>query len=117
MMEAWGSAAQVVRCFEDEDVNHVDGRVDPASDADVINLELVFADLGQIERRCSTGSHLLSPHPASSTLLHPLSAPIRQTFRSSHSLADRFYACCEVGSQGGWSCYVKKYLETRHQSA
>ena len=46
-----GSAAQVVRCFEDDDVIHVDGRVDPASDADVINLELAFADLGQIERR------------------------------------------------------------------
>ena len=41
----------VVRCFEDPDVIHVDGSVDPLRDVDVINLELVLADLEQIERR------------------------------------------------------------------
>jgi hypothetical protein len=43
--------AQVVRCFEDENVIHVAGRVDPLSDIDVINFELALADIGQIERR------------------------------------------------------------------
>jgi GTP-binding protein YchF len=41
----------VVRCFEDEDVIHVSGAVDPVRDAEVINLELALADLAQIERR------------------------------------------------------------------
>lgn len=39
---------QVVRCFEDNDVVHVNGKVDPKSDIDVINLELVFSDLDQV---------------------------------------------------------------------
>lgn len=41
----------VVRCFEDEDVVHVDGTVDPIRDAELINLELAFADLAQVEER------------------------------------------------------------------
>lgn len=42
---------QVVRCFEDPDVVHVSGKVDPLDDIDVINLELALADLAQIEKR------------------------------------------------------------------
>ncbi|KDO47285.1 hypothetical protein CISIN_1g012870mg [Citrus sinensis] len=45
------SILQVVRCFEDNDIVHVNGKVDPKSDVDVINLELVFSDLDQIEKR------------------------------------------------------------------
>jgi len=41
----------VVRCFEDDDVIHVSGSVGPARDIEVINLELILADLGQVERR------------------------------------------------------------------
>ena len=41
----------VVRCFEDENIVHVDGSVDPARDMETINLELFFADLETIERR------------------------------------------------------------------
>ena len=41
----------VVRCFEDENVVHVDGSVSPVRDIEVINLELIFADLEVIERR------------------------------------------------------------------
>ncbi len=41
----------VVRCFEDDDIIHVSGAVDPVSDIEVINLELILADLGQIEKR------------------------------------------------------------------
>lgn len=41
----------VVRCFEDENVIHVDGTVDPVRDADLINLELALADLAQVEKR------------------------------------------------------------------
>jgi GTP-binding protein YchF len=42
---------QVVRCFEDEDVHHVAGRVDPVRDIEVINTELMLADLDAVERR------------------------------------------------------------------
>ncbi|SDV50426.1 redox-regulated ATPase YchF [Chitinasiproducens palmae] len=40
----------VVRCFEDENVIHVAGKVDPISDIEVINTELALADLGTIEK-------------------------------------------------------------------
>jgi obg-like ATPase 1 len=45
------SILQVVRCFEDNDIIHVNGKVDPKSDIDVINLELIFCDLDQIGKR------------------------------------------------------------------
>jgi GTP-binding protein YchF len=41
----------VVRCFEDENITHVSGAVDPVSDMETINLELVLADLETVERR------------------------------------------------------------------
>ncbi len=41
----------VVRCFEDDDIIHVSGSVDPVRDIEVINLELALSDLAQIERR------------------------------------------------------------------
>lgn len=41
----------VVRCFEDTNVIHVDGTVDPARDIETINLELIFSDLEILERR------------------------------------------------------------------
>jgi len=43
--------AHVLRCFEDADVTHVDGRVDPVADAEVIETELMLADLESIEKR------------------------------------------------------------------
>lgn len=43
----------VVRCFEDPNVIHVDGSVDPIRDIETINLELIFADLEVLERRFS----------------------------------------------------------------
>ncbi len=43
----------VVRCFEDENVVHVDGSVDPIRDIETINLELIFADLEVLQRRFS----------------------------------------------------------------
>ena len=43
----------VVRCFEDSNVIHVDGSVDPLRDIETINLELIFSDLEVLERRLS----------------------------------------------------------------
>lgn len=41
----------VVRCFEDGDITHVDGNVDPIRDAETIGYELIFADLDVVEKR------------------------------------------------------------------
>ena len=43
--------AHVLRCFEDSDVTHVDGRVDPLSDSETIETELMLADIESIEKR------------------------------------------------------------------
>lgn len=46
----------VVRCFEDTNVIHVDGSVDPTRDIDTINLELIFSDIEILERRIAKSS-------------------------------------------------------------
>ena len=43
----------MVRCFEDDDIIHVAGSVDPVRDIEIINLELILADLAQVEKRIS----------------------------------------------------------------
>ncbi len=43
--------AHVVRCFEDGDITHVEGKIDPASDIDTIETELMLADLESLEKR------------------------------------------------------------------
>ena len=45
------AVAHVLRCFEDDDVTHVEGRVDPVADAETIETELMLADLESVERR------------------------------------------------------------------
>ncbi|MEN0088094.1 MAG: redox-regulated ATPase YchF [Pseudomonadota bacterium] len=45
---------QVLRCFEDGDITHVEGRVDPVADADIIETELMLADLESLEKRVTT---------------------------------------------------------------
>ncbi|MDR0485197.1 MAG: redox-regulated ATPase YchF [Elusimicrobiota bacterium] len=41
----------LVRCFEDKDITHVSGAIDPLSDIEIINMELIFADLESIEKK------------------------------------------------------------------
>ncbi|MFP4016007.1 MAG: redox-regulated ATPase YchF [Halanaerobiales bacterium] len=43
--------AQVVRCFTDSNVTHVDGSIDPVRDIEIINMELLMADLAAVEKR------------------------------------------------------------------
>ncbi len=47
------AVAHVLRCFVDDDITHVEGRVDPLADADTIETELMLADLESIEKRLS----------------------------------------------------------------
>ena len=50
------AVVHVVRCFENSNVIHVDGSVDPVRDIDTINLELIFSDLEILERRIAKTS-------------------------------------------------------------
>jgi len=45
------AVAYVLRCFEDPDITHVEGRIDPLGDAEVVETELMLADLESLERR------------------------------------------------------------------
>ena len=53
------SIVEVVRCFEDSNIVHVDGSIDPVRDIETINLELIFADLETIEKRLEKAKKLL----------------------------------------------------------
>jgi ribosome-binding ATPase YchF (GTP1/OBG family) len=43
--------AHVVRCFEDGDITHVEGRIDPLADIETIETELMLADMESLEKR------------------------------------------------------------------
>ena len=53
------AVVHVVRCFDDENIIHVDGSVDPLRDMETINLELIFADLETLERRIAKAQSML----------------------------------------------------------
>lgn len=48
----------VVRCFQDENISHVDGTVDPIRDIETINLELIFADMESLDRQIARNQKL-----------------------------------------------------------
>ena len=50
---------EVVRCFEDSNVVHVDGSVDPKRDIETINLELIFADIETVDKRLDKAKKML----------------------------------------------------------
>ncbi|MGL4524207.1 MAG: redox-regulated ATPase YchF [Spirochaetia bacterium] len=54
-----GMIAHVVRCFEDDDVIHVAGKVDPIRDIEIITLELILADMETLENRINKNQKLL----------------------------------------------------------
>ena len=49
----------VVRCFENDDIVHVNGHVDPAGDVETINLELIYSDIEILERRLDRDNKIL----------------------------------------------------------
>ena len=53
------SIVEVVRCFEDSNIVHVDGTIDPVRDIETINLELVFADIETVEKRIEKSKKML----------------------------------------------------------
>ena len=73
---------EVVRCFRDKDITHVDGDVDPIRDVETINLELIFADLetvekriGKIEKKAKSGDKEAKAEVA-------VLVPLKETFES-----------------------------------
>ena len=50
---------EVVRCFEDPDIVHVDGNIDPIRDIETINLELIFADIETVDKRLEKAKKML----------------------------------------------------------
>ncbi len=53
------SIVEVVRCFEDQNVVHVDGNIDPIRDIETINLELIFADIETVDKRLDKARKML----------------------------------------------------------
>ena len=72
----------VVRCFEDDDIIHVDGSVDPARDMETINLELIFADMEAVERRIARTQKALKGD---------------RSLQAELDLLERVYAALEAG--------------------
>lgn len=54
--------AQVVRCFEDGNITHVEGSIDPLRDIEIINTELCLADMESVEKRLERVEKLLKAH-------------------------------------------------------
>ena len=52
------AVVHVVRCFEDGNVVHVDGSIDPVRDAETVNLELIFADMDTLQKRMDKNARL-----------------------------------------------------------
>ena len=53
----------VVRCFEDDNVVHVEGKIDPIDDLETINLELIFSDIEMLDRRIEKNKKLAKTNP------------------------------------------------------
>ncbi|MBT4791937.1 MAG: redox-regulated ATPase YchF [Halobacteriovoraceae bacterium] len=73
--------AHVVRCFEDTDVVHVAGKVDPISDIEVINIELAFADLETVEKRLKNIGKALKSHDKNAKAQAEISHPVLERLK------------------------------------
>lgn len=73
--------AHVVRCFENPDVIHVAGKVDPVSDIEVINIELAFADLETVEKRINNLGKMLKSHDKRVKSLALIAQPVLEKLK------------------------------------
>jgi ribosome-binding ATPase len=71
---------QVVRCFVDENVTHVAGKVDPISDIEVINLELILADLESVEKRSQRVGKMAKQKDKDAMVEEPILAKLLEAF-------------------------------------
>jgi ribosome-binding ATPase len=73
---------QVVRCFADDNITHVSGKVDPISDIEVINLELILADLESVEKRIGRVEKLAKQKDKEAAIEFPILARLREAFEA-----------------------------------
>jgi ribosome-binding ATPase len=72
------AVVHVLRCFEDDDITHVEGRINPVGDAETIETELMLADLESLERRTEqTRKRAASKDKESMTLLPIMDAALK----------------------------------------
>ncbi|TNE48580.1 MAG: redox-regulated ATPase YchF [Deltaproteobacteria bacterium] len=69
--------AHVVRCFEDDDIVHVSGKVDPLADIEVINTELALADLETMERAITRNQRQIKANDKDAKAIHGLLERVR----------------------------------------
>ena len=85
----------VVRCFEDENIIHVEGSVDPIRDVEIINTELIYADMENVEKRLEKQRKL---------------AKGDKSLEKSIELLERVYTCLDSGR----SARALDYTEDEH---
>ncbi|GEK35084.1 redox-regulated ATPase YchF [Kurthia sibirica] len=73
---------QVVRCFVDENITHVAGTIDPIDDIEVINLELILADLESVEKRLAKSSKLIKQKDAEAIIEVPALEKLKAAFEA-----------------------------------
>lgn len=70
----------VVRCFADDNITHVSGKVDPISDIETINLELILADLETIDKRIGRVEKMAKQKDKDAMLEHEILVTLKQAF-------------------------------------
>ncbi|MGE7623388.1 redox-regulated ATPase YchF [Viridibacillus sp. NPDC096237] len=73
---------QVVRCFADDNITHVSGKVDPIEDIEVINLELILADLEAVEKRLSRVEKLAKQKDKDAMAEAPVLTRLKEAFEA-----------------------------------
>ncbi|WP_088006237.1 redox-regulated ATPase YchF [Indiicoccus explosivorum] len=73
---------QVVRCFADENITHVSGKVDPISDIEVINLELILADMESVDKRLARVSKMVKSKDKEAMAEEPVLLKLKEAFEN-----------------------------------
>ncbi len=73
---------QVVRCFADENITHVAGKVDPIADIETINLELIFADLETVDKRIDRVGKMAKQKDKEAVFEYDILSRLKETFEA-----------------------------------
>ncbi|WP_374723052.1 redox-regulated ATPase YchF [Peribacillus tepidiphilus] len=73
---------QVVRCFADENITHVAGKVDPIADIEVINLELILADLETVDKRIERVGKMAKQKDKDAMFEHEILVRLKEAFEN-----------------------------------
>lgn len=73
---------QVVRCFADENITHVSGKVNPIDDIEVINLELILADMESVEKRLTRVSKMAKQKDKDALIEEPILIKLKEAFEN-----------------------------------